>query len=224
MKQRDGTTRGRPGARRRSSVEAFTLVELLVALTSAALLAGLLGSTLAGGASVAGRVGRASEAAQLRILAASLLRAEIELAGRGSATSGLALELDPAGEGGDRIVVRYLADAHRAEPLLVEATFFAAVDGRGRPNLYRQPDDGVRQPWLLGATGVHLLGGRGPDGATLARHELTAGTRIAALEVEVRFAKGPPVRGWAATARSRTLSVAPLPSLPATPTATGAGP
>lgn len=207
----------------RPAVDGFTLVELMVALAVAALLVGLLGSTLAGGASVAGNVGRASEAAQLRILAAGLLRAEVELAGRGSATSGLALELDPAGEGGDRIVVRYLADAYRAEPLLVEATFFAAVDGRGRASLYRQPDDGVRQPWLLGVTGVHVRGGRGPDGTTLTRSQLTAGTDVAALEIEVRFTEGPPAHGWAATARSGTLSGTPLPSLPAAPSEAGAG-
>lgn len=187
-------------------------MELLVALALAALLAGLLGSTLAGGASVAGRVGLASEAAQLRLLATSLLVAEIELAGRGVAADGLAVELDPAGEGGDRILVRYLAEAHRAEPLFVHATFFAALDGRRRPSLYRKPDDGVRQPWLLGVTGVHVTAGRAPDGATLPRSQLAPGAAVAALEVEIRFADGPAVRGWAATTRSGTLSAAPLPT------------
>jgi len=194
------------------TVQAFTLVELLVALALAALLAGLLGSTLAGGASVAGRLGRASEAAQLRLLASSLLRAEIELAGRGVAGEALAVELDPAGEGGDRIVVRYLAEAHRAEPLPIEATFFAALDGRGRPSLYRKPDSGVRQPWLLGVTGVHVTAGRAPDGTTLQRTQLTPGASVAALEVEIHFAQGPAVRGWAATTRSGTLGTVPLPT------------
>ena len=210
-----------------NAIQGFSLLELLVALALAALLAVLLGSTLAGGASVAERVGRASEAAQLRLLATSLLVAEIELAGRGVAADSLAVERDPAGEGGDRIVVRYLAEAYRAEPLLVEATFFAAVDGRGRPSLYREPDDGVRQPWLLGVTGLHVTAGRAPDGATLTRAQLAPGVAVAALEVEIRFAEGRAVRGWAATTRSGTLSTSPLPTSPlptvALPTASADG-
>lgn len=214
MRSRRGAMRGPVPTAGPRAVQAFTLVELLVALALAALLAGLLGSTLAGGASVAGRIGRTSEAAQLRLLATSLLVAEIELAGRGIAGDGLAVELDPTGEGGDRILVRYLAEAHRAEPLFVEATFFAALDGRGRPSLYRQPDDGVRQPWLLGVTGVHVTAGRAPDGSTLTRSQLTAGATVAALEIEIRFADGRAVHGWAATTRSGTLSLAPLPAAP----------
>jgi len=205
-----------------NAIQGFSLLELLVALALAALLAVLLGSTLAGGASVAERVGRASEAAQLRLLATSLLVAEIELAGRGVAADSLAVERDPAGEGGDRIVVRYLAEAYRAEPLLVEATFFAAVDGRGRPSLYREPDDGVRQPWLLGVTGLHATAGRAPDGATLTRSQLAPGVAVAALEVEIRFAEGRPARGWAGTTRSGMLSTSPLPTA-AVPTAPAEG-
>jgi hypothetical protein len=189
-----------------------TLVELLVAAALAALLLTLLGAAIATGGRAAGRMGEAGAEAQRRALAWALLRGEVELAGRGLAdgTAGLRIDLDPAAAGGDRIGVRYRAAAYRAEPVAVDAWFFAAQDGGGRPNLYRLPDEGVRQPWLVGVTGLHLLGGRRADGAPLARAQLVAGAAPAALHVEIRFEDAAPERGWAWLGRAGALGeVAP---------------
>jgi hypothetical protein len=189
-----------------------TLVELLVAAALAAILLALLGAAIATGGRLAGDMARASAAAQRRALAWSLLRGELELAGRGlgEGVSGLGLALDSSGAGGDEVRIRYRAAAHRAETVDVDAWFFAAEDGRGRPNLYRCPDGGIRQPWLLGVTGVHVLEGRRADGTALAREQLVAAARPAALHVEIRFDADEPVRGWARVARAGPLAeVAP---------------
>ncbi len=196
--------RGRRGA------GALTLVEVLVAVAVAAVVATLLVGTIALASRTAGRIVDATEEAQRRALAWQLLRQEIELAGRGLAGdgaggSGLRLDLDAADGGADRIGVRYLDEAHRAEPLLVEAWFFAAEDGRGRPNLYRQPPAAVRQPWLLGVRGLRVRAGRRADGTVLARRELVPGAPLAALEVEILFEDAPPLRGWASAARAGEL-------------------
>lgn len=188
----------------------MTLVELLVAVALAATLLALLGAAIATGGRVAGDMARATAAAQRRALAWSLLRGELELAGRGleDGLAGLGLVLDPAGAGSDRLRIRYRAEAHRAEPVDIDAWFFAAEDGRGRPNLYRRPEGGIRQPWLLGVTDVHVLEGRHADGRTLGRDRLVAGAEPAALHVEIRFDAGEPVRGWAWLARAGPLAEA----------------
>jgi hypothetical protein len=185
-----------------------TLVELLLAAALAAILLALLGAAIATGGRVAGDMARATAVAQRRALAWSLLRGELELAGRGlePGLAGLGLALDPGAGGGDRLRIRYRAEAHRAEPVDVDAWFFAADDGRGRPNLYRRPAGGIRQPWLLGVTGVHVLEGRRSDGTSLARDRLVAGAEPVALHVEIRFEAGEPVRGWAWLARADALA------------------
>lgn len=187
------------------------LVEALIAAAGVALLLALLGAAIATGGRAAGRMGEASAEAQRRALAWALLRGEVELAGRGleAGAAGVRLALDPAASGGDRVGVRYVAEAHRAAPADVDAWFFAARDGRGRPNLVRLPDEGVRQPWLLGVTGLHVVGGRRADGTPLTRRELVAGARPAALQLEIRFEEAPPTRGWAWLGRAGPLGEGP---------------
>lgn len=234
---RGGLDRGRRGP----ATLGFTLVELLVAMAVASLVLTLLAVAIVGGARGAGRLTDATERSQRRALAWALLRQEVELAGRGLgdgsegdrsmdveesghhglADVGLVLDLDPAGDGGDRVGVRYLAEAHRRDPVVVEAWFFAAADGSGRPNLVRRPTGGVRQPWLLGVDGIHVVGGRAPDGGALRRSMLVAGVRPVALEIEVRFEDGGAVRGWAATTRSGPLGT---PASLGDATGAGAGP
>ena len=193
--------RGRAAGR----VAAMTLLELLVALAIAGTLTTLLGGAVASGARAAGRIADAAAGAQRRSLAWSLLRQELERAGRRIDEPGLALRLDPDDGGDDRMLVRYLAEAYRAEPVRIEAWFFAAEDGLGRPNLYRRPPDGVRQPWLLGVTGLRVVRGRGADGRPLARADLVPGASLSAIEIEVRFEGGEVLRGWASLARAGPL-------------------
>ena len=189
----------------------FTLLELLVALAVAALLASALAWSMQASARAVGGVAAATDAAQRRALAASLLRGEIERAGRGGPEHDgrLAIRRDPGAGGGDALEIGYLAEADRVEATVLRASFFAARDGADRPNLYRQPPGSVRQPWLLGVTGVHLVRGRDHAGRTLARAALVAGARVAAVEVELRFEQGPPERFWASTRRIAALD-APL--------------
>jgi prepilin-type N-terminal cleavage/methylation domain-containing protein len=188
-------------------VTGFTLLEILIALGLAGLLATALAWSVQATARASAGVAAATEAAQRRSLAASLLRGEIERAGRGAPApdARLAIRLDPEDGGGDVLEVGYLAEADRAEPTLLRASFFAARDGAGRPNLYRRPPSAVRQPWLLGVTGVRVVGGRDAAGRALERAELHAGRRIAALQVELRFEEGPPERFWASTRRVAAL-------------------
>lgn len=178
----------------------FTLVEVLVALTLTAIVASALLAMVRSGGRVGAHVGARAEAGQAGLLATSLLRFEIERAGRRH--GGLTLRLDPSGAGGDRIAVRYRAEAHRAEPVDVDAAFFAAVDSAGRPNLYRQPPGASRQPWLLGVTGVHVLGAIDEAGHRVDRAALIGTRRWTALDVEVRFHERPAERFTALTARA----------------------
>ena len=189
------------------SLTGFTLLEILVALALASLLAAALGWSVQATARTTGSVAAATDAAQRRALAASLLRGEIERAGRGGPEHDgrLAIRRDPEGGGGDALEIGYLAEADRVEATVLRASFFAARDAADRPNLYRQPPGAVRQPWLLGVTGVHLLGGRDDAGRPIARADLQAGTRVAAVEVELRFEQGPPHRFWASTRRIAAL-------------------
>lgn len=189
--------------RARAAVRArgLTLVEVLVTLAIVAALASGTVSAVRGAGLVSGRIAANTDAAQKRVLAGSLLRAELERAGRGGPDAGarLALLLDRSGGGGDALEIGYVAAEGRAEPTMLRATFFAARDGRGRPNLYRRPPGAVRQPWLLGVTGVHVVGGRDRYGRPIGRSDLTPGREVAALELEVRFADADPVRVWAST-------------------------
>lgn len=192
-------------ARRAARASALTLVEVMVALAIAGIVIALLGGAVAGGAKTAGRIADAAARAQRRALAWSLVRQELESAGRRVDEAGLVLDLDPADGGDDRVLVRYLAEAHRAEAVRIEAWFFAAEDARGRPNLYRRPPDAVRQPWLLGVTGLRVVRGRAADGRPLARSELVSGANVTAIELEVRFGDGEAMRGWLSLARAGPL-------------------
>jgi hypothetical protein len=187
--------------------QAFTLTETLFALSIAALvLAGVGGSMRA--VSRAGTTVQTDAAElQTRALAAHLLRGEVERAGRGGADRGghLAVVLDPFGRGRDRLEVGYLAEEDRAEPTLLTASFYAARDGEGRPNLYRRPPGSVRQPWLLGVTGVHVVSARSPDGRRIERHGLQPGTPIAAIEVRVDVDRAEGATFWASTRRAGSL-------------------
>lgn len=186
---------------------AFTLVEVLVALAIAALLATALLAAVRGSGRAASLVSDRAEAGGAGALATALLRFELEGAGRGREEDGLRVVLDPAGAGGDVFSVRYLAEAHRVEPVEVDASFFAARDSQGRPNLYRRPRDGIRQPWLLGVTGLHLVAGIGTDGRTVPRAELQPRAPLAGLVVEIRLADREPVRLTADTSRAGPVGV-----------------
>lgn len=198
------------GGRARAVVIGFTLVEVLLATVLTAVVAAVLGGTLASARAVSERFSAGADAVQLRSLAAELLRTEIELAGRGrSGGDGLAFSLDLSGAGGDVVHVRYIAEADRAEATLVEASFSASRDGRNRWNLYRRPPGGIRQPWLLEVSGLHLVQGRSQEGALLARADLENATNLSAVQVEVRFVTGDPVRFWASTRRAG-MTTSPL--------------
>lgn len=190
---------------------ALTLVEVLVALALAAILVTALLLTVRSSARLGATVGARAEAGGAAPLARSLLRFELERAGRAAGEGGLRVVLDPAGTGGDAFHVRYLAEAHRVEPVEVDATFFAAPDSQGRPNLYRRPHDGVRQPWLLGVTGLHLIAGIRPDGERVARDALPPAVRLSGLEVEIRFARGDPTRLTADTSRAGEVRIEEAP-------------
>lgn len=192
--------RGRTG--RAAASAGFTLVEVLVATGLTAVLATAVLATVRGSARAGELVGTRAEAGQVAPLTTALLRFEIERAGRTLDEGGLRLVLDAAEEGGDVLEVQYLAEAHRAEPVQVDASFFAAADSRGRPNLYRRPRGGRKQPWLLGVTGVHVAAAIDEDGNEVQRAALPGSRRWAGLVVEVRFEDGHHRRFTADTARA----------------------
>ncbi|MEX2501645.1 MAG: hypothetical protein WD336_04655, partial [Trueperaceae bacterium] len=131
---------------------------------------------------------------------------------------GLAFELDPLDAGGDRIRVRYLAEAHRVDPVRIDATFDARRDGQGRWNLYRTPAGSVRQPWLLGVRGLRVTEGRDGAGAKIARSALADRDDLTAVRLEIQLDEAESVVVWASTARSRTVAssrdVDPAPEAP----------
>lgn len=213
---RDARTSAAPGAPGRSRVrtgrsDGFTLVELLVAILLAALVSTALLFQVRGSARAAAIVGDRAEAGQTGALAASLLRFELERAGRALDEGGLQVVLDPDGVGGDVFLVRYRAEAHRAEPVEVDAAFFAAADAQGRPNLYRRPHDGVRQPWLLGVGGLHVVAGIAPDGGRVEREALAGTAAWSGLLIEVRPDEGEAVSFIADLSRAGEVRTEPAP-------------
>ncbi|MDZ7800449.1 MAG: prepilin-type N-terminal cleavage/methylation domain-containing protein [Trueperaceae bacterium] len=185
----------------------FTLLEVLVALALAAVVAASLAALLVRVGRTTADVGVRTDRAQRAGLAAALLRGEVERAGRGQEAPGLTLTLQDGAPRGDRVTVRYLAEAHRVAPAEVDATFFAATDSAGRPNLYRKPPDGVRQPWLLGVEGVHVVGAVSVDGRTRTRAALSDGMELRALDLRVALYDGEAVRLMAATRRAGPVAV-----------------
>lgn len=178
-----------------------------MALTLAVVVAASMAALLVRVGRTTADVGLRTDRTQRAGLAAALLRGEIERAGRGQEAPGLTLTLQDGAHRGDRVTVRYLAEAHRVAPAEVDATFFAATDSAGRPNLYRKPPDGVRQPWLLGVAGVHVVGAVSADGRTRTRAALTDGTELRALDLRVSLSEGEDVRLTAATRRAGPVVV-----------------
>lgn len=185
-----------------------TLVELLVALALAAVVTTALVSLLAqvgrATADVAGRTDRSQRAS----LAASLLETELQRAGRGLDGPGLAITLRPESPHGDVLDVHYRAEAYRAQPVEVRASFFAARDSAGRANLYRDPADGVRQPWLLRVESVHVEGAVNASGARLARGDLVDGAELRAVAVRIELSDADPVHLLAGTRRAGPVALA----------------
>ena len=185
-----------------TSRRGLTLIEALLAAAIGAAVLTLAALAFGATGRIGSEIGSGSADAQRRTLAVALLRHEIESAGRGEPSGGLEFELDPSGEGGDRIRVRYLAEADRAEPVRIDAVFDARQDGRGRWNLYRTPVGSVRQPWLLGVAGLHLVEGRRADGRAVARTALAEASDLNAVLLELRFDDGTTASTWASTERS----------------------
>lgn len=192
-----------------SSRRGVTLIEALVAVAIGAAVLTLAALAFGASGRVGAGIGTELSAAQRTTLALALLRHEIESAGRGEPSGGLTFELDGSGEGGDRIGVRYLAEADRAEPVRIRAAFDARRDGSGRWNLYRTPEGSVRQPWLLGVAGLHLVEGRRAGGGGVGRTALPETDDLGAVLLEVRFDDGSSASTWASTERSS--GAAPVP-------------
>lgn len=166
---------------------AFTLVEVLVALALTGLLGSLLLAASSGGARAGTRVALEVHQAERAALAEALLRWELEAAGRGRADGGLEVRFGAAGARGDVLRIRYLREAWREAPKEVDVELFAALDSAGRPNLYRRAAGSVRQPLVLGVTGLEVVGGLDAGGGALAREELAA-RRVHALHLRLRHA------------------------------------
>lgn len=191
----------------RAARSGVTLVELLVALALAAVVTTALVSLLTQvGRATAGVVGR-TDRSQRASLAASLLETELQRAGRGLDEPGLRITLRPDSPHGDVLDVHYLAEAYRAQPVEVRASFFAARDSAGRPNLYRDPPDGVRQPWLLRVEAVHVAGAVDASGTRLARGDLVDGDELRAVALRVELTDAGPVHLLAGTRRAGPVGV-----------------
>ena len=150
----------------RSPQAGLTLVEVLIALT----LAALVFTLVAGSFASTSRFSRAGlergDALTVRLAVPTMVRQAIEVAGRGLPEAcGLRV-----GAGGPRVAVTY---RHRDGSVVVDEVF-AGLDGGGRPALYLRRVPHVRQPWIEDVTSfvVHDL-------------HLDADGRVAALEAQV---------------------------------------
>lgn len=154
----------------------FTLVETLVTLAVFGLfLTGLLQ------AERSYRTALAEEDHALRVqqvqAAVELLRAELGRAGYGSEGADLWVERYASS---DRVTVRYLEDRIAGEAVLKLVGYDAGRDGRGLASLYRKEGTANRQPAVLGAVELRVLGFLDDAGAEVdAPTERVMGVRLA---------------------------------------------
>ena len=142
--------------RGRERRKGFASAELVVGLcASVVVVATVLGAWTSTRA-VAVRVDRTVDAGQRRHLANTLLRDEVErVAHRGNDPSAAPLVVVRGREGrfGDAIEVVTSSSRDAA----VRRSFFAGLDGEGRPNLYARTEGAVRQPWVLGVERLDVV-------------------------------------------------------------------
>lgn len=198
---------------RRAGGRGLTLVEVLLAVALAALIA--LGALrlLATARGLTAAATNSSDRALAVDLGADLLAAELRRAGFVPFPSSgvtlpagepdLVLTVRPASPTGDSVRVRYVDDGLAGGPIVRDLVFTAGVDGRGVFQLYRATYGGRRQPLVEGIEALRVAGW--VDGAgSHTRPELTSGP----LQPWVLLLRVTPAGGDA-----RTLAV-PLPSRP----------
>lgn len=162
-----------------------SLLEMLVALALAMVLALLAGRLLEGGARADAGDAAASDGALALSLAASLLSAEVRRAGYrpspGTAASSrdpsgpaLTAEIDTGGAGSDSLELGYIDDRLAAGAVVRRVRFEVGVDARGAAQLYRVGGAGSRQPLVQGVTRLRLIGWADVGGLHR-RSELKAG-------------------------------------------------
>lgn len=146
-----------------------SLLELMIALGLAMVLALLAGRLLEGGTRADAGSAAASDAALALSLASDLLAAELRRAGYrpypGAAAAGrdglepsLTAEIDSGAGRSDALELAYIDDRLAAGPTARHVRFEVGVDGRGAAQLYRAGGAGNRQPLVQGVTGLQLSG------------------------------------------------------------------
>ena len=165
---RGGLRRVRWRAGRDRRPAGFTLLEVMLALTLAALVGLAATRLLSASLTAEPATSQGADRARALDMAADLLGAELRRAGSEPyppPTGGGLDAGEPAlkvtlgsGRYGDVLAVRYLDDRVQGGPLLRDLRFDAAVDGRGVPQLYRAAAGGNRQPLVQGIDAVRVVG------------------------------------------------------------------
>ena len=130
----------------------FTLIEVLIAITIATIVFGLVAaSVVMARRSTAVSLG-VSEAVTVRLVLPAVLHDAVGVAGRGlgvgaDTACGVTVEED-----GQRLVLRFVEQS-----VNVEEHVFAALDGAGRPALYLRRSPHPRQPWIEDVTSFSVV-------------------------------------------------------------------
>lgn len=153
----------------RSRDSGLTLIELLVAMSVAALILLLVGSMLASARAAEGGLTTGVEPRAALDLAAELLRKEVTMAGfvpfagerpeptdAGSGAPGFALALVRTASGQEELKVTFVDDRLASGPLPREFGFSSAYDSRGEAQLYRRSGDSPRQPLVAGVSSFEV--------------------------------------------------------------------
>ena len=183
------------------SAEGLTLVELLVALAVASLIALALSHSLRSTRVSAAAVDEALDPVQLLDLAAELLGEEVSRAaylgwpvpdviadlpdGVGApqfVTPGLVIRAAPAG---DSLGVRYVDDTLADGPRARVVSYEAGSDSAGEPQLYRRAAGASRQPIVAGVESLAVVG-LVQAGVLLEQGAATTGAVASAVVVRLR--------------------------------------
>lgn len=169
-----GRPLGRAARRRRTTTGAagLTLIEVLVALAVASLLALVLGHLLRSTRASAAAVTRTLDPVQLLDLAAELLAEEVSMAAHlpwpepdaiddlpagveapSFVTPGLTIAAAP---GGASLGIRYIDDSLASGPRARDVTFEAGLDSVGEPQLFRRAGTASRQPLVAGVESLEV--------------------------------------------------------------------